>query len=111
MTKLMMRNKIHWLLTAFVSMASVSNLAAADEMERLKLKAQELTCFSCHGADGISVSGVWPNLAGQHEAYLIKQLNDFRSGKRKDPMMEPLARKLSDEDIRDLARYYSRLLR
>lgn len=106
-----MLNKIHWSVIAVVGMASLSSLAAADDVERLKAKAHELTCFTCHGADGISVSGVWPNLAGQHEAYLIKQLKDFRSGKRNDPMMEPLTKNLSDEDIRDLARYYSRLLR
>ncbi|TXS92008.1 cytochrome c [Parahaliea maris] len=64
-------------------------------------------CFGCHGGNGISMSGVWPNLAGQKEPYLIKQLKDFRSGTRKDPMMEPLTKHLTDEQITELARYFS----
>lgn len=64
-------------------------------------------CFSCHGGNGISMSGNWPNLAGQKQPYLIKQLKDFRSGKRKDPMMEPLAKDLSDDQIAKIAGYFS----
>lgn len=67
------------------------------------------TCIGCHGPQGISASPLWPNLAGQKEAYLMKQLTDFRSGARKDPLMNPLAAALSDQDIAALAKYFSEL--
>lgn len=65
------------------------------------------TCIACHGQNGISAAPTWPNLAGQKEAYLVKQLNDFNSGVRKDPVMMPLTMNLTDEDIARLAKYYS----
>lgn len=65
------------------------------------------TCVACHGQNGISAAPIWPNLAGQKEAYLVKQLKDFRSGARKDPVMAPLTMNLSDEDIDKLAKFYS----
>lgn len=72
-------------------------------------KAKSTTCVACHGAKGISSSPIWPNLAGQKTKYLIKQLKDFKSGKRKDPVMSPLAKPLSDQDIENLATYYNSL--
>lgn len=65
------------------------------------------TCAACHGPDGNSSSPTWPNLAGQHAEYLSKQLHDFRDGKRANPQMSPMAAQLSDEDIADLAAFYS----
>ena len=50
---------------------------------------------------------LWPNLAGQHAAYLAKQMKAFRSGERKDPVMAPMAAGLSDADIDDLAAFYA----
>ena len=72
-------------------------------------KAKSATCAACHGADGHSVSPVWPNLAGQKEAYLAKQLKDFKAGTRKDPTMSPMAAPLSDDDIANLAAYFASL--
>ena len=72
-------------------------------------KARAATCAACHGPNGISSNPMWPNLAGQKEQYLIKQLKAFRSGKRKDPSMGPMAKPLSDADIEDLAAYYAGL--
>lgn len=66
-------------------------------------------CIGCHGAGGISASPLWPNLAGQKEGYLVKQLNDFRSGQRKDPLMAPISQGLSEQDVLDLAKYFSNL--
>lgn len=66
-------------------------------------------CVACHGRKGVSTNPLWPNLAGQHAFYLAKQLREFRSGKRKDPVMNPLSAPLSDEDIEDLAAYYESL--
>ena len=70
-------------------------------------KAKSATCAGCHGAAGISANPVWPNLAGQKDAYLVKQMKAFRDGKRSDPMMSPMAKPLSDADIDNLAAYFS----
>lgn len=67
------------------------------------------TCTACHGQNGISLSPAWPTLAGQHEDYLEHALNQYRDGTRKNPVMGPLAAALTDEDVKLLARYYSRL--
>jgi len=72
-------------------------------------KAKAATCAACHGADGISPNDLWPNLAGQKQGYLKKQMKDFRDGKRSDPMMTPMAKPLSDDDIANLAAYYASL--
>ena len=72
-------------------------------------KAKTGMCAACHGAAGISAVPMYPNLAGQKEAYLAKQLKDFKSGKRKDPVMAPMAMALSDEDMANIAAYYASL--
>ena len=70
-------------------------------------KAKSALCASCHGPAGISMSPLWPNLAGQKEQYLIKQIKAFRDGTRQDAMMAPMVAALSDTDIENLAAYYS----
>jgi cytochrome c553 len=72
-------------------------------------KAKAMTCMACHGAAGISPNDIWPNLAGQKEGYLVKQITAFRDGVRVDPMMAPMVRSLSDDDIANLATYFSGL--
>ncbi|MBA6338210.1 MULTISPECIES: cytochrome c [unclassified Colwellia] len=72
-------------------------------------KAKTGMCAACHGAAGISAVPMYPNLAGQKEAYLAKQLKDFKAGKRKDPVMGPMAMGLSDEDIANISAYYASL--
>lgn len=67
-----------------------------------------LNCTMCHGAQGLSASDA-PNLAGQYPEVVIKQLHDYRSGKRVNALMEALARTLSDKDIEELAAYYAYL--
>ena len=64
-------------------------------------------CEACHGADGISKIVEAPNIAGQNEAYIVKQLTAFKSGERKNDMMSIVAPTLSDEDVANLAAYYS----
>ena len=88
------------LVTANISMAGGDAAAG---------KAKSATCAGCHGAAGISANPLWPNLAGQKDAYLVKQMKAFRDGKRSDPMMSPMAKPLSDADIDNLAAYYSSL--
>ncbi len=67
-------------------------------------------CVACHNSDGNSTAPAWPNIAGQHESYLIKQIQEIRKGdkgKRSNPAMYPVVEKLSDQDIEDLAAYYT----
>lgn len=64
-------------------------------------------CASCHGADGNSSDPQFPRLAGQHANYLVRTLMDYRSGARKNPIMAGFAGGLSDEDMENLAAYYS----
>lgn len=72
-------------------------------------KAKSAVCAACHGAEGVSALEIYPNLAGQKEAYLATQLQHFRDGERNNPIMAPMAKPLSDADIADLAAYYSKL--
>ena len=66
-------------------------------------------CVSCHGMDGNTVTSHWPNLAGQKAAYLEKQLRDFKDGTRPGPIMQVIASELTDQQIKDVAEYYSQL--
>ena len=70
-------------------------------------KSASTVCQTCHGAAGKAQVDLWPNLAGQGQGYLVKQLQAFRDGTRKDPLMSPVARGLSDDDIDNLAAYFS----
>jgi cytochrome c553 len=70
-------------------------------------KAKSITCAACHGGDGNSVNPMWPSIAGQHASYMVKQLQAFKSGERADPLMSAQAMMLSEEDMRNLAVYYS----
>ena len=87
--------------------AFASQSAVAADMEVGKHKA--VKCMACHGLDGIAEVSSWPNIAGQKEEYLIKQLHAFRDGERQDPAMQPMVRTLTEKDIQDLAAYYSNL--
>lgn len=64
-------------------------------------------CGACHGADGNSTSPIYPNLAGQHPEYINKQLNDFKAGARKNATMAPNVTNLSQQDMLNLAAYFS----
>ena len=72
-------------------------------------KAKSAMCAACHGANGISAVPMYPNLAGQKEQYLVKQMKAFKDGTRKDPVMAPMAMPLSDADMENLAAYYASL--
>ena len=72
-------------------------------------KAKSMTCAGCHGANGISNNPMWPNLAGQKQAYLASSLQMYRDGRRKNAMMSAMAKNLTDADIANLAAYYSGL--
>lgn len=90
-------------------LAGSGGLAYAAGGDAAAGKAKFSSCAACHGVQGISNNPMWPNLAGQKEGYLIKQLTAFRDGTRKDPIMSPQASHLSDADIANLAAYLSGL--
>ena len=85
--------------------AETLRLVAAGDVERGR--ALVAICSACHGADGISLTPIWPSLAGQLPAYTFKQLKDYRDGKRTDPGMAPMVAALSDQDMADLAALYA----
>ncbi len=72
-------------------------------------KTKAASCAGCHGANGISNVPMYPNLAGQKEAYIVTTLKGFRSGERKNATMKAMAAGLSDADIDNLAAYFSGL--
>ena len=65
-------------------------------------------CVGCHGPNGNSTNPSWPKLAGQGAAYLAKQLADFKSGARQDPIMAGQVAALSAQDMADLAAYFAK---
>ncbi len=96
-----------WLVTASIALAFTTGLAqAAGNADEGKTKSA--VCAGCHAADGNSgINPLWPKLAGQHPQYIEKQLKDFKAGNRTDPLMAPMAMPLSDQDVADLAAYFS----
>jgi cytochrome c553 len=72
-------------------------------------RAKAVQCQACHGLDGLSKLPDAPNLAGQNEQYLVKALNDFKSGARQNEMMSMVVQVLSDADIANLAAFYHSL--
>ena len=89
--------------------------SASDEVEVKAVKrgdpmaGSELvaTCAGCHGADGNSVVGQWPTLAGQRESYLFEQLEHIRDEERVIAVMKGLLNNYSDEDLRDVSAFYA----
>lgn len=72
-------------------------------------KEKSVTCAACHGGEGISPTDAWPNLAGQKQEYLLAQLKAFKDGTRVNAQMAPMVASLSEEDMANLAAYYSSL--
>jgi len=65
-------------------------------------------CTACHGADGVAVAPIYPSLAGQHQDYLVRALNEYRNGGRKNPVMINFAQNLKDWEVALIAAYYAR---
>ena len=64
-------------------------------------------CQACHGVNGVSLQPIYPNLAGQHQDYLIKTLEGFRDGSRRNAIMNGFAANLTDADIDDITAWYA----
>jgi cytochrome c553 len=93
------------MVVVFWLLAGVGGVHAAGDAETGKAKSA--TCVACHGADGNSINPEWPSLAGQVPEYLVKQLQDFKSGARQNAVMAGMAAPLSEQDMQDLAAYYA----
>lgn len=103
-----MNLKLKHFPAAVIAVAALSAMLAparAQDVEAGRVKSQ--ACAACHGADGNSVAGMFPNLAGQTWRYLYIQLKDFKEGRRSNPMMSPMAMPLSRQDMIDIANYYA----
>jgi cytochrome c553 len=85
----------------------MSNVALADDIAAGKAAAA--VCSSCHGPAGISSSELWPNLAGQKKGYLVKQIKAYRDGVRTDPTMSSMAKIIPEDQIENVAAYFSSL--
>lgn len=88
---------------ALGTLGTAASVVAADVSAG---RAKSVQCAVCHGPQGIATLPEAPNLAGQSEIYLVKALNDFKSGARKNEMMTMMVANLSDADIENLAAYY-----
>ncbi|WP_105188560.1 c-type cytochrome [Pseudoalteromonas sp. T1lg48] len=102
-------------LTLLVGVLSANNAAAFDGDINAG-KDKSATCAACHGADGNAPVNMYPKIAGQHAEYIYKQLKEFKLGMtsggkegRMDPVMSGMAMPLSDQDMKDLAAYFSSL--
>jgi len=93
------------LVSTFLAGLLISGVSVAGDAAMGQTKSA--ACAGCHGVDGNSAAPMWPNLAGQSSTYLTKQLNDFKSGARKDATMTAMASPLSETDIDDIATYFS----
>ena len=70
-------------------------------------KEKSRPCAACHGADGNSPAPSFPKIAGQHYDYLLKALQDYKSGARKNAIMAPQVANLNQRDFQDLAAFFS----
>jgi cytochrome c553 len=92
------------LLAALLSLSFTAMAASGDADVGRKKSAP---CAACHGADGVSPSPEFPNLAGQYADYLQTALKHYQNGKRNNPIMKSQVEKLTQKDILDLSAYYA----
>ncbi|MBD8873583.1 cytochrome c [Rhodanobacter sp. DHB23] len=91
---------------AVLAFASTSLLASGNAANG---KTKAAACFACHGADGNAVDPQYPRLAGQYNLYLQQVLHEYKDGGRNNPIMKGMVATLSDQDIEDVAAYFSSL--
>lgn len=95
------------LCTLIVAPAIAAEAKPAFKPDLVKGQALAATCQACHTADGSRGIPTNPILQGQHPEYLVKQLTEYKSGKRKNAIMQGFASMLSDEDMRHVAAFYA----
>jgi cytochrome c553 len=91
---------------AHIKVKRVATVAAITD-EAIAGKAKSAVCASCHGADGNSLVPMYPKLAGQNGEYTVKQLIEFKSGVRKNPIMAGMVAGLSEQDMAELGAYFA----
>lgn len=96
-----------FVLSSLVAMLVVAPQAQAYKGDAAVGASRSTVCSACHGKDGNSIIPLNPSLAGQNYTYLVQTLKDYRSGARKNPIMNAQAAGLSDDDIANLAKYFS----
>jgi cytochrome c553 len=94
-------------LSAWYSLQKVKPAPLADEDLVEHGRNRIAYCMACHGFTGQTANSEWPNLTGQRAAYIVQQLNAFKSGKRINASMTAILNTLNDKDIRAVAAYYS----
>jgi cytochrome c553 len=99
--------KLQLIALSLISGVLASSLALAEGSAE-EGQAKATPCIACHGLNGNSVNPIWPSLAGQHPQYILKQLQAFKKGERTDPLMTPMTAPLTEDDMEDLAAYYSK---
>lgn len=105
--------KLHhaaWLAAPFaagIAILATAQAIAADAAAGKKKVAS--TCAVCHGIDGLAKNAEAPNLAGENPTYIIKQLKAFKSGERKHEQMSIIAQSLSDDDMANVAAWFSKI--
>lgn len=99
----MVRTSRFALAAPAVFLALTATAAGNPEAGREKAAA----CTACHGADGNSLADMWPKLAGQLPEYLVKQLRDFKAGRRQDEQMSPQATNVAEIDMADIAAFFA----
>ena len=97
-------NALLRILAAALLAAAVPAFASGDAEVGKKKSAP---CQACHGANGMSVSPEFPNLAGQHREYIEHVLHHYKNGRRKNPIMQGQVANLTERDIADLAAWFS----
>lgn len=100
-----MKLLMHIFSLSLVTSCLFANAASAADAKAGEQKSA--SCVGCHGQNGNSNSPQWPKLAGQQAMYIESQLKAFKSGHRNNTMMQAIATNLSDDDISDLAAYFS----
>ena len=93
-------------VATLVALISITSAHAAGDPAKGQAIVGKV-CAACHGFDGNSFLAVNPSLSGQHEEYLLKQLTEFKSGARNNPVMAGMVASLSADDMRNLAAYYA----
>jgi len=96
-----------FILSAIMSVAFTVTGSAMAAGDVAAGKDKAVSCAACHGSDGNSPSDMFPKIAGQHEAYIVKQLADFKSEARKNAIMAPMVATLSEQDMADLGAFFA----
>jgi cytochrome c553 len=98
------KKQLRFLLTAGL-LISLNTMATADKYDIEKVSM----CVACHGADGIGKANHYPSLQGKPVAYIVSQLQYFKSGSRKSSDMNVVAKSLSEEDMQMLAEFFNQV--